>query len=153
KLGTQIIDLRVQRLTEPKELRGTVMVIITDVASDPKARRATAPPKKAKLEHQLRRAREDLATTRQEMQASQEELESANEELQSTNEELTTSKEEMQSLNEELQTVNQELQVKLDELSGSNNDMKHLLNSTNVATLSLDGNLNVRRFTTTIARI
>ena len=73
--------------------------------------------------------------------------------MQSTNEELTTSKEEMQSLNEELQTVNNELQGKLDELSCSNNDMKNLLNSTDVATLFLDKELKVRRFTTQATKI
>jgi two-component system CheB/CheR fusion protein len=73
--------------------------------------------------------------------------------MQSTNEELTTSKEEMQSLNEELQTVNAELQGRLDELSLSNNDMKNLLNSTEVATLFLDKELKVRRFTTQATKI
>jgi len=82
-----------------------------------------------------------------------EELQSTNEELQSTNEELTTSKEEMQSMNEELQTVNHELQAKVDELSRSNNDMKNLLNSTDIATLFLDGELHVRRFTTQTAKL
>ena len=114
----------------------------------------------AELERELEQAREELQTTREEMQTSQEELKSANEELQSTNEELqstneelTTSKEEMQSLNEELQTVNNELQAKVDELSRTNNDMKNLLDSTDIATLFLDNELRVRRFTSQATKI
>jgi two-component system CheB/CheR fusion protein len=64
-----------------------------------------------------------------------------------------TSKEEMQSLNEELQTVNAELQAKVDELSRANNDMNNLLDSTDVATLFLDRDLNVRRFTPQATKI
>jgi chemotaxis protein methyltransferase CheR/two-component system CheB/CheR fusion protein len=108
-----------------------------------------------KLAEELQQAREDLQTMREEMQTSQEELKSTNEELQSTNEELqsaneelTTSKEEMQSLNEELQTVNAELQSKVDDLSNVNDDMKNLLNSIEIATIFLDSELHVRRFTT-----
>lgn len=81
------------------------------------------------------------------MQSSQEELKSTNEELQSTNEELITSKEEMQSLNEELQTVNAEQQSKMNELARTNNDMRNLLNSTEIVTVFLDNDLNVRRYT------
>ena len=155
--GTQTVDLTVQKLSEPKELRGTVMIVLADVhkvdTSKPSSRRIPALGRSLQLERELERAHDEIQTTREEMQTSQEELKSTNEELQSTNEELTTSKEEMQSMNEELQTVNHELQCKVDELSRANNDMKNLLNSTDIATLFLDGDLLVRRFTTPTASI
>jgi two-component system CheB/CheR fusion protein len=94
-----------------------------------------------------------MQTSQEELRSANEELQSANEELQSTNEELTTSREEMQSLNEELQTVNNELQAKVDELSKASDDMKNLLNSTDIATVFLDGALRVRRFTAEATRI
>jgi two-component system CheB/CheR fusion protein len=161
------VDIAVEKVTEPKELRGTVMVVINEVATihpvDKKTtgrRRAQEPSRVTDLESELQHAKEEVQTTREEMQTSQEELkstneelQSTNEELQSTNEELTTSKEEMQSLNEELQTLNSELQGKVDELSRSNNDMKNLLNSTDIATLFLDDELRVRRFTNQTAKI
>jgi two-component system CheB/CheR fusion protein len=112
------------------------------------------------LEQELLQVRAEARATHEEMQTSQEELRSANEELQSTNEELqstneelTTSKEEMQSLNEELQTLNTELQAKVEELSRASGDMKNLLNSTDIATLFLDNDLKVRRFTPQATKI
>lgn len=166
--GTQHVDICIQRLTDPEPLKGSVIIILTDVPS-PSSSGAKSSGRRsnlastvriAELEKELEKARDEVQTIREEMQTSQEELKSSNEELQSTNEELqstneelTTSKEEMQSLNEELQTVNHELQAKVDELSRSNNDMKNLLNSTDIATLFLDGNLNVRRFTNQTAKI
>jgi two-component system CheB/CheR fusion protein len=165
--GTQTVDITIQPLTTPEALQGMVMVVFTDIARGPIAK-ASGTSGRATIHHarlaamaqELRQAHEDLQASRDEMQTSQEELKSTNEELQSmneelqsTNEELTTSKEEMQSMNEELQTVNHELQAKVDELSHTSNDMKNLLNSTDIATLFLDDALLVRRFTTPTTKI
>jgi two-component system CheB/CheR fusion protein len=94
-----------------------------------------------------------MQTSQEELKSTNEELQSTNEELQSTNEELTTSKEEMQSMNEEMQTVNHELRAKVDELSRANNDMKNLLDSTDIATVFLDSELRVRRFTNQATKV
>ncbi|MDP2138454.1 MAG: chemotaxis protein CheB [Candidatus Didemnitutus sp.] len=165
--GTQWVDVSLQRLEEPEALRGTVLVVFAEVtaplvsaAAEDEPTVSTRAGRARDYERKLKDAREELQATREQMQTTQEELrsmieelQSTNEEMQSTNEELTTSKEEMQSLNEELQTVNTELQVKVDELSRSNNDMQNLLNSTDIATVFLDNDLNVRRFTTQATKI
>ena len=96
---------------------------------------------------------EELETSNEELKSSNEELQSTNEELQSTNEELETSKEELQSLNEESVTINAELQSHIDELSMANDDIKNLLDSTQVATVFLDTELKIRRFTPKMTEI
>jgi len=101
----------------------------------------------------LRGTIEELETANEELRSANEEYQSTNEELQSTNEELETSREELQSLNEELTTLNTEYQRKIEELTTINDDMKNLLNTTGVATIFLDANLKLQRFTPGATRI
>jgi len=165
--GTHFVDITVQRIENPNSIRGMIMIVFTDVSAvveydvaNPKKRQRSSTGRQKELEIELKRSNEETQSIREEMQTSQEELkstneelQSTNEELQSTNEELTTSKEEMQSLNEELQTVNIELQSKVSDFVRANDDMKNLLNSTEVATLFLDKDLNIRRFTDQVIKI
>jgi two-component system CheB/CheR fusion protein len=164
--AVQYVDV-VQPLQEPAALRGLALIVFFDV---PKPRHHRSQAKGVDLAadgtqvetllQALQQSREEAKSMREEMQTSQEELrstneelQSLNEELQSANEELTTSKEEMQSMNEELQTVNYELQAKVADLARAGNDMKNLLDSTEIATLFLDESLHVRRFTPQTTRI
>jgi two-component system CheB/CheR fusion protein len=163
----QFVDVTIQQIENPEALHGKIIIVFNDLPESAGVNTANSTTGKQnsnlrnkELESELRQSLEDLQTIREEMQTSQEELkstneelQSTNEELQSTNEELTTSKEEMQSLNEELQTVNIELQTKVSDYVQANNDMKNLLNSTDVATLFLDKELNIRRFTDPITTI
>jgi len=160
--GKQSLNVTIQPLKGSSS--GMMMIVFTDIVVRPRVAKTGKPSKDTErmteLERDLDRAHQEVQSIREEMQTSQEELkstneemQSTNEELQSTNEELTTSKEELQSMNEELHTVNQELQARLDDLSHANNDLKNLLDSTDIATLFLDDNLCVRRFTSETGKI
>ena len=96
---------------------------------------------------QLQSVIEEYETSREEMKASNEELQSSNEELRSTMEELETSKEELQSVNEELTTLNQENRHKVEELSQMSDDLQNLLASTQIATLFLNREFRIMRYT------
>lgn len=98
---------------------------------------------------ELKVAIRDLELATEEQNTINEETSSVNEEYQSTNEELLTSKEELQSLNEELNALNSQLQETLERQRIDSNDLQNVLYSTDVATIFLDPNLNIRLFTPT----
>ena len=108
----------------------------------------------ADIEADLESARSDLSDALRDLEQEVEahgadaaEALSVNEEFQSTNEELLASKEELQSLNEELTALNNQLQETLERHRTTANDLQNVLYSTDVATLFLDLNLNIRFFT------
>lgn len=105
------------------------------------------------LEEELSYTKEHLQAAVQEHEASNEELQATNEELVAANEELQSTNEELHSVNEEMYTVNAEYQKKNVELQQLNDDMEHLLNGTDLATLFLDRDLCIRKFTPRIAEI
>ncbi len=167
--SSQNINLVITPFDKLEAMRGLMMVLFEDVttpsieAGDTNCKSRSSSRLKVineELEKELQYTKEHLQTIIEEMETSQEELKSANEELQSTNEELqstneeqVTSKEELQSFNEELTTLNAELQSKNEALSEISDDLKNLLDSTQVATLFLDSNLKIKRFTPYVTKI
>jgi two-component system, chemotaxis family, CheB/CheR fusion protein len=165
---SQQLTLTVKPVRRVEGIGELLVVVFEDVVAPKqvkleKARIVFSPTARhriAQLEQELKYSQEHLQTTieeletsNEELKSSNEELQSTNEELQSTNEEIETSKEELQSLNEELVTVNAELQGKIEDLSRANDDMKNLFDSTKIATLFLDSQLCIKRFTSEATKI
>ncbi|MGH8796924.1 MAG: PAS domain-containing protein, partial [Caldimonas sp.] len=104
-------------------------------------------------EEQLQTTIERYETSCEELKATNEELQSVNEEMRSATEELETGKEELQSANEELITVNHELRLKIDETAQVNDDLQNLISSTEIATVFVDPEMRIKRFTPAAASI
>jgi two-component system CheB/CheR fusion protein len=130
-----LFDKKIEPLT-PAEQRTERETISRDVGDELQS-----------LKEQLNATVEQFEVSSEELKASNEELQAMNEELRSAAEELETSKEELQSVNEELITVNHELKAKVEELSRTNADLNNLMTSTDLATIFLDRQLRVVRFT------
>lgn len=96
---------------------------------------------------------EKFEISQEDLRSANEELQSANEEFRTTMEELETSKEELQSLNRELEALNQENLNKVFELQQIGDDLQNLMAATDIATLFLDQNLQIIRFTPRLQQI
>ena len=167
--GQQLLRLTVRPLSEPEPLAGLLLVVFEDQPTPRRVRLAKADAdadsqhRDAVVEalnkelqytkHRLQSTVEEMESSLEELKSTNEELQSANEELQSTNEEAMTNKEEMQSLNEELMTLNLQYLAKTEELGQTANDMKNLLDATEIAIIFLDNELAIKRFTPPVGRI
>lgn len=106
-----------------------------------------------KARRHLRDVMEEHQASLEEARASNEELQAMNEELRSASEELESSREELQSINEELTTVNQELKNTVEEVGHTNSDLQNLMGASAIATVFLDRELQIMRFTPTAVEL
>ena len=158
--GEILLTIMVKPIEESRSL-GTMVIFVEKVIPRKiqkgikgSAKSLETETKIEELEHELANTKESLQSTVEKLETSNEELTSINEELQSSNEELQsvaeeslTAKEELNSMNEELMTVNAELERKNQELMLTSGDMRNLLNGVDVATIFLDIDLRIRRYT------
>jgi two-component system CheB/CheR fusion protein len=153
---TERIDLEVRPVRQGQAEQGFFLVLFKKriealTKAEQTAERATISlavgDELQSLKEQLNATVEQFEVSSEELKASNEELQAMNEELRSAAEELETSKEELQSVNEELVTVNQELKDKVAELSRANSDLNNLMTATDLATIFLDRELRLVRFT------
>jgi two-component system CheB/CheR fusion protein len=154
--GYRIIRLKVRPIYRYEEQPADYFAVIFEPFEQqaPPPELARRPPSEEEetsviqqLEEELRATRRHLQAIIEDLEASNEELMSTNEELQSTAEELDSSREELQSVNEELSFSNQELRRHIDELASANTDIKNLLESTQIAMMFLDKQLNIKTLT------
>lgn len=136
---------------DPNEVNEGMSMPRTSVEQDDTISQQQAENQRLREQHQI--TMEEYESSNEEMKAANEELQSINEEYRSATEELETSKEELQSVNEELQTVNSEMRNKLDEVSQAHRELENLIGATEIATLYLDREMRIQRFTAGVSEI
>jgi two-component system CheB/CheR fusion protein len=156
--GTQhMVGVRVQPV--PEIAPEFTIIVFDEVQGDPRTdlvQMAAVPaePLTLQLESelealklQLRDIVEQAEASTEELEASNEELQAMNEELRSATEELETGREELTAVNEELTAVNDDLKSNVDQLAHANSDLRNLMAATAIATVFLDRELRITRYT------
>jgi two-component system CheB/CheR fusion protein len=110
------------------------------------------------LDEELRQTRHKLLDTMDQAEQSSaslrttvEELKTTIEELRSANRQLETTLEKAHAANVELRTANTDLTQRLESLGKSHDDLDNLIRSSDVATLFLDRQMRIQRYTPRVA--
>jgi two-component system, chemotaxis family, CheB/CheR fusion protein len=101
----------------------------------------------------LRIVREESDAANEELRAVNEELQSINEDYRATSEELGSSQEQLLAINEELRAVNGELKLELEGIARAHGDLQNLIAAADFATLFLDPDLRIKRFTERVTEL
>ena len=157
------VRMTVRTFSETPEKPRLTLVLFDEVPGSSEAAQDAAEGQKSltgqlemqisQLKGYLREAIELADTSTEELKTSNEQLRATNEEFRSASEELETSKEELQSINEELVTVNFELKIKVDETTKINDDLQNLMASTDIATVFINREMRIVRYTQQAASI
>jgi two-component system CheB/CheR fusion protein len=152
--GIQRVRLTVQPMPQLGEQAGLYLVVFQDagpvLVPEPRAQPNPGPDQTDAVIEQLER---ELRTTREDLERTIQDLEAANEEMKSSNEELLSMNEELQSANEELEASKEEIQAANEALARTNSDLENLLVSTRIATVFLDEELRIQRFTPAVTAL
>ena len=152
--GLQRVRLTVQPMPQLGEQVGLFLIVFQDagpiLGPEPRVQPHSPAEQSDALIDQLER---ELRTTREDLEKTIQDLEAANEEMKSSNEELLSMNEELQSANEELETSKEEIQGANEALGRSNSDLENLLTSTRIATVFLDEELRIVRFTPALTAV
>ena len=152
-----LFEGRARRITlriDPSAHSTDLVLVVFDDASAPRDTDKSSGEEQMvdqvlKLQSELEAVHEQLAAVSKGAAAAapEERLQADNERLNALIEELESSREELKAVNEELVSLTDENQRRIETLAQLSNDLQHLLESTGFATLLLDRDLRVVRFT------
>ncbi len=151
--GVNRVRLTVQPMPQLGEGSGLYLLVFEDLGLIVERDEAGLNQSDDKADALIEHLEHELQTTRDDLERTIRDIEAANQELKSSNEELLSMNEELQSANEELETSREEIQSGNDALMRANTDLENLLASTPVATIFLDEQLNIQRFTPAVPEI
>jgi two-component system, chemotaxis family, CheB/CheR fusion protein len=149
--GTRNVVLRIEQVSGPE-----LLLVVFDDRESVAARSGLSGDsarKIEKLESEIRGLRDRLQTLGDEQDSIERPAElrsrvkEAAKELRTVLDELAAAKEELQTTNEELIALDSENRARLAELTQISTDLQHLLAATGIATLFLDRELKIVRFT------